>query len=310
MNAIPHIRHTDKFHTDSVITDELCMLHIDLDTIEEDRESNRENSEQSCVLSVDQKNVLRKQRHWERSLASKRSKRRDEKTKRKQNRTDVDNPQFSKRVTKAITKERLAEAQTSGPKLCLDLSMTDNMSDKEISRLASQIRRLYGSNRKATRPFHLYLAALSQDSRLYRECLRMNDGFHSYVMDVTEVSCLDLFPPENVTYLTPDAEEALERIEPDKVYVLGGLVDESIQRKITYMRAKELNVRTARLPIDEYMVKKENPKNFYSKILSINQVLDILLTLRDTGSWIKALQAWFPPGKGFVVAPEAANHSV
>ena len=42
----------------------------------------------------------------------------------------MDNPQFSKRVTKAITKERLAEAQTSGPKLCLDLSMKDKMSDK------------------------------------------------------------------------------------------------------------------------------------------------------------------------------------
>lgn len=31
---------------------------------------------------------------------------------------------------KAITKERLAEAQSTGPKLCVDLSMTDSMSDK------------------------------------------------------------------------------------------------------------------------------------------------------------------------------------
>lgn len=40
------------------------------------------------------------------------------------------NPQYSKRVLKAMAKERLAEAQSTGPKLCIDLSMTDSMSDK------------------------------------------------------------------------------------------------------------------------------------------------------------------------------------
>lgn len=33
---------------------------------------------------------------------------------------------------KAITKERLAEALVTGPKLCVDLSMTDSMSDKVV----------------------------------------------------------------------------------------------------------------------------------------------------------------------------------
>lgn len=80
------------------------------------------------------------------------------------------------------------------------------------------------------------------------------------------------------------------------MYVLGGLVDESIQKvnhcyisdslnatsqttcfktplsqRLSFSRAKELSVHTARLPIDEYMVKKENSKNFHSKILAINQ---------------------------------------
>ncbi len=30
-----------------------------------------------------------------------------------------------------------------------------------------------------------------------------------FQMDITEESCLDLFPPETVIYLTPDAEEGL-----------------------------------------------------------------------------------------------------
>lgn len=44
--------------------------------------------------------------------------------------TSDSNPQYSKQVMKEIAKERLTEARSTGPKLCIDLSMTDSMSDK------------------------------------------------------------------------------------------------------------------------------------------------------------------------------------
>ncbi|KAK9524878.1 hypothetical protein VZT92_017242 [Zoarces viviparus] len=284
------------------VSEEMDLLRIDVEThVLEDRPER-----DAAPFS---RNVLRKQRHWERQLAAKKSKRKEEKQRRKLNReqesaASADNPQLTKRVMKAIIRERLAAAQSTGLKVCVDLSMTDIMSDKEVSRLAGQLRRLYGSNKNATRPFHLLLTDLREDSRLYRECLRMNEGFLNYAMDITEESCLDLFPPETVIYLTPDAKEALETVDADKVYVLGGLVDESVQKKLSFLRARELSVHSARLPIDEYMVKKNNAKNFHSKILAVNQVFDILLTFCNTGSWTEALQAGFPQGKGYVVAPE------
>uniref|UniRef100_A0A8C2I970 tRNA methyltransferase 10 homolog B n=1 Tax=Cyprinus carpio TaxID=7962 RepID=A0A8C2I970_CYPCA len=255
------------------------------------------------------KNVMRKQRNWERRLEAKKSKRREEKQRKKLSKQskDVNESQLSKRVLKAITKERLEEARRAGPGLCVDLSMIDYLSAKEISRLACQIRRLYGCNKKALQPFRIFLTELKEDSLLYKECVRMNDGFLNYLIDVTEDSWLHLFPSEDVIYLTPDASQALEYVEEDKVYILGGLVDETIQKKISYTRAKELGVRTARLPIDEYMVKRPNPKNFHSKILAINQVFEILLTFRDTKDWIKALAAGIPPGKGYMVASAAST---
>lgn len=45
----------------------------------------------------------------------------------------------------------------------------------------------------------------------------------------------------------------------------------SLLQKLSLSRAAELSVRTARLPVDEYMVKKNNAKNFHSKILAVNQ---------------------------------------
>ncbi|XP_051575374.1 tRNA methyltransferase 10 homolog B [Myxocyprinus asiaticus] len=288
---------------DVTITDLLDFLHIDveLDSVCADRQ------ETTCS-----KNVMRKQRNWERRLEAKKSKRKEEKQRKKFNcrNKDTSGPKLSKRVIKAITKERLEEARGAGPRLCVDLSMTDCMSHKEISRLAGQIRRLYGSNKKSIRPFHLFLTELKEDSLLYKECVRMNDGFLNYSIDVTEESWFNLFPSEDLMYLTPDASEALEHVEEDKVYILGGLVDESIQKKMSYTRAKELGVRMARLPIDEYMVKRSNPKNFHSKILAINQVLEILLIFCDTKDWTKALAAGIPPGKGYMVASEASPNRI
>ncbi|KAL4660919.1 hypothetical protein GN956_G806 [Arapaima gigas] len=257
------------------------------------------------------RNVLRKLRNWERRVAARRGRRKEEKMRRKQRRAtesagNAKGEEPGRRAEKLLVKERLASAQTTGPRLCVDLSVSYGMSAKETSRLAAQIRRLYGANRRATTPFHLYLAGLQEDSLLYQECCRMNDGFRDYAIDVTEQSFLELFPRDSVVYLTPDAEQGRERLEPDKVYVLGGLVDESVQKKVTYLKAQDGGVCSARLPIDEHMVKRINQKNFHSQILAINQVFDVLLSFCETGSWSVALAKGVPSSKGYKVSPESA----
>ncbi|XP_028626126.1 tRNA methyltransferase 10 homolog B [Grammomys surdaster] len=251
------------------------------------------------------KNVQRKQRHWERIVSSKKSKRKQERERRKAKRADGPAngtcPQHSKRFLKALTKEKLLEAKHSGPRLCVDLSMTQHMSKKELSRLAGQIRRLYGSNKKASRPFWICLTGFSTDSPLYEECLRMNDGFSAYLLDVTEEDCFSLFPLETLVYLTPDSEHPLEDIDQSAVYVIGGLVDECIQKKVTFQKAREHSVRTARLPIQEYMIRRQNEKNYHSEILAINQVFDILSTYFETHNWPEALKKGVSPGKGYIL---------
>ncbi|XP_055461313.1 tRNA methyltransferase 10 homolog B isoform X2 [Psammomys obesus] len=281
------------------------------------------------------KNVQRKQRHWERIISSKKSKRKQEKERRKAKHAEHPgtSPQHSKRFLKALTKERLLEAKHSGPRLCVDLSMTHHMSKKELSRLAGQIRRLYGSNRKASRPFWICLTGFSTDSPLYEECLRMNDGFSAYLLDVTEEDCVSLFPLDTLVYLTPDSEHPLEDIDLNTVYIIGGLVDESIQ-KVTFQKAREYSIKTARLPIQEYMVRRQNEKNYHSEILAINQgyirplicipmvlhsccsvvhsqasfsvscllpMFDILSTYFETRNWPEALKKGVSPGKGYIL---------
>uniref|UniRef100_A0A7M4F1H4 tRNA methyltransferase 10 homolog B n=1 Tax=Crocodylus porosus TaxID=8502 RepID=A0A7M4F1H4_CROPO len=185
-----------------------------------------------------------------------------------------------------------------------DLPVGCEMWSSEVSRLAAQIRRLYGSNKKAEKPFWICLTGFVPGSLVYDECFRMNDGFSNYLMDTTQESYLDLFPLETIVFLTPDSETVLEDVNSSKVYILGGLVDESIQKKLTLRKAQEHSLQTARLPIREYMVKNINEKNYHSEILAINQVFDTLSTYYETKSWPEALKAGVPLGKGYIL-PDA-----
>ncbi|XP_051013521.1 tRNA methyltransferase 10 homolog B [Acomys russatus] len=283
------------------LSESFRLLQIDVEYEPREEEASPANS-----AAWSSKNVQRKQRRWERIVSSKKSKRKQEKERRRARRAEHPDddgtcPQHSKRFLKALTKERLLEAKHSGPRLCVDLSMTHHMSKKELSRLAGQIRRLYGSNKKASRPFWLCLTGFSAGSPLYEECLRMNDGFSSYLLDVMEEDCVSCFPLEALVYLTPDSEHPLEDIDLNTVYVIGGLVDESIQKKVTFQKAREHSVKTARLPIQEYMVRRQNEKNYHSEILAINQVFDILSAYFETHNWPEALKKGVSPGKGYVL---------
>ena len=45
-----------------------------------------------------------------------------------------------------------------------------------------QIGRIYGSNRHAAHPAHLYLTGIDKDGALYYECVKKNDGFQNYMV--------------------------------------------------------------------------------------------------------------------------------
>uniref|UniRef100_A0A8C3MLW0 tRNA methyltransferase 10 homolog B n=1 Tax=Geospiza parvula TaxID=87175 RepID=A0A8C3MLW0_GEOPR len=255
-----------------------------------------------------QRNALRKRRRWQRVLAARRGKRRQERQRRRARGPGGPGPPSLRRgrVPAALATERLLRARAAGPRLCVDLGVGGGMSEKESGRLASQIRRLYGANRRAARPFWLCLTGFAAGTPIYEQCFRMNDGFERYLMDTTPESYLDLFPLEAIVYLTPDSENVLQDIDPSKVYVLGGLVDESIHKQLTLQKAREQRLQTARLPIREYMVRAPNSRNYHSETLAINQVFDVLCTFYETRSWPAALRAGVSSGKGYVL-PDTAD---
>ena len=51
-----------------------------------------------------------------------------------------------------------------------------------------------------------------------------------FQIDVHTVHHTQLFPKDKTIYLTPDADKPLTDIDKDKIYIIGGLVDESVSK--------------------------------------------------------------------------------
>eukprot|EP00730_Choanoeca_flexa_P008303 TRINITY_DN12474_c0_g8_i1.p1 TRINITY_DN12474_c0_g8~~TRINITY_DN12474_c0_g8_i1.p1 ORF type:complete len:653 (+),score=120.59 TRINITY_DN12474_c0_g8_i1:114-2072(+) len=190
------------------------------------------------------------------------------------------------------------EPNSGALRVAVDMSLQSAMSSKEIGKLASQVRRLYGLNTMAEDPAHIFLTGLEPGGSIERELQRRNSGFDQYRLSKTQESHLDVFEPSELVFLTPDSPNPLLSIDKSKVYVMGGLVDEHIVKDYTLERANSAGIATARLPIPE-MTRAEKS---YAPVLSINQVFEALLIVQNQkDGWQQALEAALPKRKGFRV---------
>jgi len=96
----------------------------------------------------------------------------------------------------------------------------------------------------------------------------------------------------SIVYLTSDSPYTLDRLEPYTSYVIGGIVDKNREKGLCYKRAMERGVRTAKLPIGDYMVMASR------QVLTTNQVVEIMLKWLASGDWAVAFDEVIPKRKG------------
>lgn len=188
-------------------------------------------------------------------------------------------------------------------KVLIDCGYVDVMSAKEVCKLATQIGRSYGVNKKMGQPFELYLSRLSKDGAILQECRRQLMGFNSFPIIQSEKHPCELFDCSKLIYLTPDAKDDLLTLEQDKVYIIGGYVDEHINKRVCLEHARSKDIATAKLPITRYMMSR-SPKQSTNMILTINQVMEVLAMICHGHKWPQALAECIPKRKGLVVKDE------
>ena len=97
-----------------------------------------------------------------------------------------------------------------------------------------------------------------------------------------------------LVYLTADAPDALDVIDADTVYVIGGLVDRSREKGLTYARARAAGIATARLPLAEHL--ELGPEQHRS--LAVNHVFEIVMHRARGLEWGDAMLRAMPPRRG------------
>ncbi|KAH7674346.1 tRNA (guanine9-N1)-methyltransferase protein [Dioscorea alata] len=186
--------------------------------------------------------------------------------------------------------QRLTRAKETGPKVVLDLEFSDLMSSGEVHSLVHQIMYCYAVNGKCPSPAHLWLTGCNGEIQAQLEKL---PGFEKWMIEKESKSYIEAFHDhkESLVYLTADAETVLDELDPQKTYIIGGLVDRNRWKGITMKKATDQGIQSAKLPIGSYL------KMSSSQVLTVNQVVEILLKFLETKEWRSAFFQVIPQRK-------------
>uniref|UniRef100_A0A0D9SBK5 tRNA methyltransferase 10 homolog C n=1 Tax=Chlorocebus sabaeus TaxID=60711 RepID=A0A0D9SBK5_CHLSB len=196
-----------------------------------------------------------------------------------------------------------AQAMQFGQPLVFDMAYENYMQPKELQYTISQLLESEGWNRRNVDPFHIYFCNLKTDSAYHRELVkRYEEKWDKLLLTATEKSHVDLFPKDSIIYLTADSPNVMTTFRHDKVYIIGSFVDKKMQPGTSLAKAKRLKLATECLPLDKYLQWNTGNKN-----LTLDQMMRILLCLKNTGNWEEALK--FVPQRKHTGFLEISQHS-
>ena len=235
---------------------------------------------------------------------------------------EVVEPTKGEDVDKSSKKSRRPQYTRLPITIVLDCDFDDIMMDKERKSLGSQITRCYSDNHKA--PFQAHLAISSFGGHLKERfdgllagnyCSWKNVRFleNDFVEAATQASewmrgnkggkLAGVFAEKRdttdeaaedgeVVYLSSDSPNTLTELRPYSTYIIGGLVDRNRHKGICYKKAMDRGIKTAKLPIGDYM---QMTSRF---VLATNHVAEIMLRWLELGDWGKAFLQVVPKRKG------------
>ncbi|KAK8865705.1 hypothetical protein IAR55_000850 [Kwoniella newhampshirensis] len=221
-----------------------------------------------------------------------------------------------------------------GGGVVVDLGFDDLMNEQEISSMSQQLGYLYSTNRTAKLPIRTILHTTfspTASPRLWEKmvnanwarwnrCYWWNEGLADLKSALESAALLHKHPASEVeeqkkeglegqltgtrlpsgleagkhklVYLSADAEEELSTLSEDEVYIIGGIVDRNRYKNLCQDKAEKLAIRTARLPIGTYLANLPT-----RKVLTVNQVFEILLQYLNLQDWAAAFEAVIPQRK-------------
>lgn len=124
-------------------------------------------------------------------------------------------------------------------------------------------------------------------------------GAAAWRMETHSQDLMNVFPSSQLVLLSPDAPEPLMAVDNSKVYVVGGIVDKTVQKGITFSFAQQQGLPVYRLPIREYaqQLGLDFPGASTRPVLSAADVVTALVEYQQMQDWAAALKVAVPQRK-------------
>lgn len=178
------------------------------------------------------------------------------------------------KYTQRHPKEKLVEvfSDPKTPTVVLDCRFGALMTNRELNSLDKQLSICYGSTCRAFQPCKIALTGIKPGSATDEKFVK-HIGVENWHWSRHEADVEEVFSEQKdrLVYLTAESENELEELDPNDIYIIGGIVDHNRLKGLTHSIATEKGLRTARLPLQKYMSSGSRV------VLTIVSVFDILL---------------------------------
>lgn len=284
------------------------------------------NEDATPKMSKNQLKKLRRKEKWAQEREQRKEKRKDQVLRKRERRKQMVQEARAKGGEQAVaelrkqwegTRARHMRSTLVPLSIVIDCGYDELMSDKEHISLASQLTRSYSDNSRALWRSHLMFSSFNKQLKerfdtvlsAYKNWKGIKiipeDFMHAAEMAkeamgssrggklVGPFAETDAKPEDGeVIYLSSDSSETLTELKPYSTYIIGGLVDKNRHKGICYKHAVEAGVKTAKLPIGEYVQMASR------SVLTTNHVVAIMLQWLELRDWGEAFMKVLPPRKG------------
>ena len=208
-----------------------------------------------------------------------------------------------KLLLKEKVKDNLLQASNSNFIICFDLNYNNYMDYKEQKSLVAQLSLCYGINKHNIKKINFYFTNMTQDL-MHKLNKNGAEKWKVHYYDTPFYLTEELIKlNKEFVYLTPDAEEDLEDVSEDKIYIVGGIVDRSVIKNLSMNRVTSLknenngNIKivTKNLPLLKYI---KDLKNIVLNINTVVEILSLYLDMdKDKKDWKNVLEHTLPKRK-------------
>lgn len=179
----------------------------------------------------------------------------------------------------------------SGPTIIMDMGWSCYMNDHLMKKVVSQLSMAYSFNKSSSNSLPIAFTSMNDEWRALFK--RVNgDNWNKDMVKFYDEPVYEKYSTKDLVYLTADTENVCTKLDPNKCYIIGCILDHNSKKGVTRDFAIKHGIRMERLPINEYI------KMDGRHVLTINHVAEILIRLCNNGSnWGKALVETIPPRK-------------